>query len=156
VPKASKYEVSTYVFPHLNVEAFFCFGSHPDMLGSMGRYGQVDIVLSLSLVSGFHPDWKSGSFFIPHEHIPFNLDTATISMKDKYDVPNHLFQALPDIIKSQDEAVRKRVNEKFLSVNPHKRALVAEKIDVSDFKDAILLQVDRNFNPSDLPSQFKL
>jgi hypothetical protein len=155
-PKASPYEICVYEFPHLNVEASFCFGSDPDKLGSLGRYHQVDIVLSLSLVSGFHPDWKSGSFFIPHEHIPFSLGTATISMKDKYFVLNNLFQVLPEIIKDQDEGVRQIVNEKFLSLNPGKQTLRAEKMTLSQFKEAVLLQVDGNFNPSELPPQFKL
>ena len=50
---------------------------------------------------------------------------------------------------------RLRVNNHFYSLNPpQKHNLNAKKLSQEDFKNAILLQVDGLFNPSQLPPSF--
>jgi hypothetical protein len=43
----------------------------------------------------------------------------------------------------------------FRSLNSQKQVLEAKKITLQDFKEATLLEVDGDFNPSQLPSTFK-
>lgn len=152
----SKYELFSYFFPDLNVQVDYCFGVAPENLGEQGKYSEVDIVLSFSLVAGFHPDWKSGSLLIPDQHIPFYLKNARLVLEEKYFVKNHLNQILCDLIKNQSEEVLKKINTYFYSLNPQKRNLSAKKLTQQDFKNAILLQVDGLFNPSQLSPTFKL
>lgn len=151
----SKYELFTYFFPHINVEVDYCYGVAPENLGVAGKYSDVDIVLSFSLVAGLHPDWKSGSLLIPNQHIPFSLKTAFLALENRYYVENHLNQILGDLINNQEDAVLQVINNCFYSLNTHKRNLKAKKLIQADFKNATLLQVDGLFNPSQLPQTFK-
>jgi len=152
----SKYELISYFFPEINVQVDFCYGSAPENLGELGRYGETDIVLSFSLVAGLHSDWTSGSFLIPNQHIPFSLKTVTVAFEKRYFVQNHLNLAILDLINNQDDAVLQTINNTFHSLNPQKQSLQAKKFTLDDFKNATLLQVDGVFNPSRLPSTFKI
>ncbi len=67
-----------------------------------------------------------------------------------------LTQILSDLIKNQDDVVLEEINNYFYSLNPQKHNLKAKKLTTEDFKNAILLQVDGLFNPSQLPVTFKL
>lgn len=153
---SSKYELFSYFFPNLNVQVDFCYGVAPENLGEQEKYSKVDIVLSFSLVAGLHPEWKSGSLLIPDQHIPFYLKNAILALERKYFVENHINHILKDLIKNQDDAVLEKINNHFYSLNPKKKHLKAKKLSEKDFKNAILLQVDGLFNPSELPSKFKL
>lgn len=152
----SKYELTSYFFPRLNVKVDFCYGSAPENLGELGRYCETDIVLSFSLVAGLHSDWKSGSLLIPNQHVPFSLKTVSVALDRRYFVQNHLNEALLDIIRDQDDAVLQTINNSFYSLNPQKQSLQAKKLTLDDFKNATLLQVDGVFNPSRLPPTFKI
>lgn len=152
----SKYELFSYFFPDINVLVDYCYGVAPENLGEQEKYSEVDIVLSFSLVAGLHPDWKSGSLLIPDQHIPFYLKNAYLELDRKYFIKNHLNEILSDLIKDQDDAVLQTINSSFYSFNPQKRNLKAKKVTQNDFKNAILLQVDGIFNPSQLPPTVKL
>lgn len=152
----SKYELFTYFFPDINVQVDYCYGADPENLGNLGKYNEVDIVLSLSLVAGLHPEWKSGSLLIPDQHIPFNLKNCTLKLDGKYFVKNHLNQILCDLIRNQNDEILNNINNHFYSLNPQKRNLKAKKLSKEDFKNAILIQADGLFNPSQLSPTFKL
>lgn len=154
---SSKYALFTYLFPNKNVEVNFCYGSTPDKfeeLAKEGKYREVDIVLSFSLVAGLHSNWTSGSLLIPEKHIPFSLKDVTVSPQTEYSIQNHLIEAIPDIMRCQDQNVLKVINEKFRSLNPQKQHLMARLLTSEDFNKATLLQVDGDFNPSQLPLTF--
>lgn len=151
----SKYELFSYFFPGINVQVDFCYGAAPENLGELGKYGEVDIVLSFSLVAGLHTEWKSGSLLIPNQHIPFYLETVCLALEERYFVQNHLNQILCDLINNQDDAVLEVINKLFYSLNPLKHTLKAKKLTQEDFKNATLLQADGMFNPSQLPSRLK-
>lgn len=152
----SKYELLSYFFPDINVQVEYCYGVAPENLGGQGKYSEVDIVLSFSLVAGLHSDWKSGSLLIPDQHIPFYLNNTYLALEGKYFVKNHLNQILCDLIKNQNSEILNIINTHFYSFNPQKRNLNAKKLTREDFKNAILLQVDGLFNPSQLSPTFKL
>ena len=154
LPK-SKYELFSYFFPAINVQVDYCYGVAPENLGEQGKYKEVDIVLSFSLVAGFHPDWKSGSLLIPHQYIPFSLKNVHLAFDEQYFVQNHLNQILGDLIKNQNDDVLNTINSHFYSLNPEKLNLKAKKLHQDDFKKATLLQVDGLFNPSQLPPTFE-
>jgi hypothetical protein len=151
----SEYELFSYFFPNINVQIDYCYGVAPENLGEQGKYSEVDIVLSFSLVAGLHPDWKSGSLLIPDQYIPFYLKNTHLALDEKYFVENHLNQILCDLIKNQPDQILNTVNTYFYSLNPKKHHL-AKKITHEDFKNAVLLQVDGLFNPSQLSQTFKL
>lgn len=152
----SKYELFSYFFPDINVQVDYCYGVAPENLGKQGKYSDVDIVLSFSLVAGLHPNWKSGSLLIPDQHIPFYLKDTHLALDGKYFVKNHLNQILCDLIRNQNDEILNTVNTHFYSLNPQKRNLRAKKLIQEDFKNAVLLQVDDLFNPSQLSQTFKL
>lgn len=152
----SEYKLFSYFFPNLNVQLDYCYGVAPENLGEQGKYNEIDIVLSFSLVAGLHPAWKTGSLLIPNQYIPFYLKTAYLDSGKKYFVKNHLNQILYDLIENQDDEVLQIVNDHFKSLNPEKFHLKAEKLTLEVFKNAILLQVDGIFNPSQLPLIFKI
>jgi hypothetical protein len=153
-PSKSKYELFSYFFPDLNVQADFCYGVHPENLGDLGKYEDKDVVLSFSLVAGLHPEWESGSLLVPQKCIPFYLKTAFLAIDRQYIVNNHLHQILNELIETQDKAVLKTINSQFCSLNPEKRSLEAVLFTLDDFKEATLLQVDGMFNPSQLSPTF--
>ncbi len=153
---SSNFELFSYYYPTDNVEVSFCYGVAPENLGEIGRYKETDIVLSFSLVAGLHPEWKSGSLFIPKRHIPFSLNEVTLDLETGYLIYNHLEKALPEIVKQQDADVIKIINEEFASLNQQKQDLKAVKLSERDFKEATLLQADGIFNPSQLPPKFNL
>jgi hypothetical protein len=152
----SKHELFSYFFPDQYLQVDFCYGTAPENLGELGKYNEVDIVLSFSLVGGLNAGWKSGSLLIPNQHIPFYLNNGYMAFEKRYFVQNHLNYVLADILKSQNEAVLQKVNDSFYSKNSQKSKNQAKKFAREDFKSATLLQVDGNFNPSQLPSLFKL
>lgn len=147
----SKYELFSYEIPHLNVNIDYCHGAAPQNLGELGRYRDSDIVLSFSLVAGFHEEWISGSLLVPDIFIPFTLKEGRIEAQNSYTINNHLKQALFEIVSNQDNAVLEKINHHFSSLNPQKGDLKARKFYSADFKNAILLQADGMFNPSQLP-----
>lgn len=151
-----KYELFSYAYPEINVQVNFCYGTVPEELGELGKYGEADIVLSFSLVAGLHSEWKSGSVLVPNQFIPFSLKTVVLALEEQYSVRNHLQQVVLDIINDQEEGVLKTINEHFCSFNPQKNRLKARNLTAEDFKHAILLQVDGLFNPSQLPVLFTL
>lgn len=150
----SKYERFSYFFPDQNVQVDYCYGVAPENLGERKKYSEIDIVLSFSLVAGLHSDWKSGSLLIPNQHIPFSLKNAHLALDGRYSTQNHLNQILCDLIENQDDEILQKINEQFYSLNPHKHHLIAKKLTQQDFKNAILLQVDGLFNPSQLSPTF--
>ncbi len=155
ISDGSKYELFTYFFPQRNVEIKFCYGTFPGHIKEVASYVDTDIVLSFSLVAGFHPLWESGTLLIPKEHIPFSLNFMILSEDEKYPVNNHLKDAIVEILKNQDEKIVEMVNNQFRSLNPEKNELTARKMMIEDFKEATLLQVDGMFNPSNLPETFE-
>lgn len=156
VQQNSPYELFSYFFPELNVDVAYCYGVDPDNLGQLGRYNDVDIILSISLAAGLHPEWESSTLLIPIEHIPFSLKTAHLQLENRYSTTNHLSQIFDHLIDEQDDSVLQAVNEHFYSFNPEKRHLKAQFLTRADFKSAVLLQVDGLFNPSQLSPTFTL
>lgn len=152
----SKYEISFYFLPDLNVEIVFCYGVLAENLGEENKYSDVDIVLSFSLVAGFHQEWKSGSFLLPDYFIPFPLSSVKVEMQNCYRIKNHLKTILSSLIADQDLFVLNVINSKFLSMNQNKQDLTATFLQQEDFKEATILQADRLFNPSQLPKFFSL
>src|SRR5262249_4067663 len=99
--KECKNELFSFLYPRMNAEVIFCYGSYPETLGKLGKYDNVDIVLSLSLVGGLNPDWESGSMLISRKHIPFSLKTLILDQQNEYTTQNHLKEAINDIIATQ-------------------------------------------------------
>ena len=148
-------ELFSYYLPEYAVRVEFCYGNVPDFLGKAGKYAQADIVLSFSLVAGFHPEWKSGSLLIPKEWTPMSLEKMEFYECKKYCEKNHLLVALQDIIDRQDEAILQLVNEAFRSPNPLKQNQTTKALMHDDFLQATLVQVEGMFNPSTHPRAFK-
>ncbi len=148
-------ELFSYHLPEYAVRVEFCYGNLPEYLGKAGKYAQADIILSFSLVAGFHPAWQSGSLLVPKEWIPMSLEKMEFYECEKYCENNHLFIALQDILDSQDEAILQLVNEAFRSPNPLKKNQRTKALVKDDFSQATLVQVESMFNPSSHPKAFK-
>jgi NADP-dependent 3-hydroxy acid dehydrogenase YdfG len=151
---SSRYELFTYVFSKLNVEVIFCYGSK-NLEELIDRYREMDIVLSLSLVAGLHPSWQTGSLLVAETYLPFSLRNVVFSPQAQYCVRNHLKEVIPTILQHQEERILTIINDKFRSLNCQKHDLQAKLLTIDDFKEATLLQVDGDFNPSELPPTFK-
>jgi hypothetical protein len=149
-----KQELFGYHFTENKVLAQFCFGTFPEYLGDMGKYKDADIVLSFSLVAGFHPNFPSGSLLIPTEWVPFSLGKMELYENQKYTVRNHIVEVIQEIIASQNDALIQSINRKFLSLNALKQDQKAKRLTLDDFKRARLVQVDGMFNPSKHGAKF--
>ncbi|MBJ7450191.1 MAG: hypothetical protein JHC93_07540 [Parachlamydiales bacterium] len=151
-PKARQ-ELHRVFYPDLNTEVSFCYGTNPAIFAKQNVYETVDCVLSISMISGFRNEWPASSFVIPQEFIPFSLTESKIFTNEKYSSLNHLSMVINHIVKNQSDDFLKIVNEKFRSTNCVKKAMSAEFLKSSDFKRARLVQVEKNFNPSQLPKE---
>lgn len=152
----TKYELFSYTFPDINVEATFCYGTAPENLGELGLYNEFDIILCFSSVAGFHPHWKSSSLLLPTFFIPFSLKHATIYPEEKYFVNNHLITHLKEILSTQNSFILGKVNELFRSINFQKNYMTTNKLKLDDFKIAVVLQVEQIFNPSEHPTSIRI
>lgn len=152
----TKYELYSYAVSTAHVEIDFCYGTAPENLGEIGKYMDADVVISFSLIAGLNPNWKSGSLVISDHYVPFPLKESVYSWQKQYYIRNHLKEVISDIVKDQDQSIVDKINAYFRSPNPQKAHLKAQELARRDFKQATLLQVDDLFNPSQLPSHFKI
>ncbi|MBI5346068.1 MAG: hypothetical protein HZB76_02875 [Chlamydiae bacterium] len=148
------YELFTYFFPDLNVRAIFYYGALAEFIGKDGKFNNADIVLSYSLVAGFNPNWPSGSLLIPNEWIPFSLKSMQLNETKRYFAENHLQTSLREVLKEQNDELIATVNEKFSSQNPLKIKQKTQRLVLEDFYPCRVIQADKIFNPSKLPSTF--
>lgn len=143
----------TYLYPDYNTIVEYRYGYTPE---TINNYQQQDIVLSISLNSGFNPLWPSGTLLIPFQFIPLDLETMNMNKNESYHVRNHLLEVLPDLIDSQNPAFVEIINDHFLSPNDAKKGLLASSLKYEDFHPATLLQANGLFNPKALPNEFHL
>lgn len=152
---SSKFKMFSYLFLDINIEAAFYYGSK-NLAQLEKEYQDFDIILSLSLAAGLNLDWGSGTLLVPDQFIPFSLKSLIVSPQSRYSVQNHLKESISEIVRNQDEKILKIINEELGSLNIQKSHQKAEKLKVEDFKQATFLQVDGDFNPSNLPSSFTM
>lgn len=143
----------SYYYPESDLLVEYRFGYSPLTLDN---YEGQDIILSLSLASGFKPEWESGTLMIPEKFIPFNLQTMTIEQSNAYQVSNHFIKILPEVLEGQNFAVLQSVNTFYRSPNIKKLSQRAHMLSAVDFHSATLLQADGIFNPKLLPNSLNL
>lgn len=113
-----------------------------------------DIFISISLVAGFNKQLKSGDIVAPIKFIPTDLDKAQMNLKFQYNIKNYFYEYLPDILNSQNHEVLNFINENFKSPNGSKKHHKAKFLVSNEIKDVTVLQVNKNFNPSTLRTNF--
>lgn len=138
----------SYYYPGSKTLVEYRIGYSPQTLDN---YDGQDIVISLSLASGFKSEWESGTLMLPERFIPFNLQTMTIYQSRVNRVSNHLIKVLPDILENQNFAILQSVNTFYRSPNINKSSQKARILSAMDFHSATLLQADGTFNPKSLP-----
>lgn len=143
-------ELFGYELPN-NVSINFRYGSEAHTL--IG-YENADIVISISLVAGFNPNFKSGDIVVPTNFVPMDLNTMTLFLKEQYYVKNYFFEELENIIRSQKKETLDVINNNFNSPNKDKFKLKAQEFTKKDFNEVTVLHVNKNFTPSLLPQEF--
>lgn len=137
-----------YRYPKEGVVVEYRYGYNPDTLQN---YMNQDIIVSLSLVSGFNSEWPSASLLIPKKIVPFNLEKMIVHQNDSYSVQNDLERALQDLVFSQKINVLETINSIYCSPNTEKTKQKAKQLAVEDFHFATILQANGIFNPKALP-----
>jgi len=140
-------------YSELNVEIGFYSGDYTKLFKkrNSAQYVDLDIVLTLSMISGLNTKWEAGSMAIPSKWIPYYLEQQTVQVDKWYSTNNHLINALKEVIEGQTEQLIQTINEKFRSPNVSKKEIVTAGVTANDFHTGCtLLQVDGLFNPSKL------
>jgi len=127
--------------------------SHGTLRPFSEEFGDIDVILSISLFSGFHPRWISGTPALPEHFIPFDLHSLLMVRSAGFPSQNHLLKALPDMIGLQTAALIAKINQEFPSANPNKQ-WKATPLDAGDFKRAIILQANGMFYPKQMKTTF--
>lgn len=141
--------MDVWYFPEYKTTLEFRIGYEDYMIGN---YEDCDIIFSFSLVGGLNQKYPSGSLLIPEQFIPYAIDAHTIYKNQAYSVSNHLHQELPLILEHPEhEKLVEVINRTplFLSPNPVKNSLRAQKLTLQDFNKATIFQIPKNFNPTD-------
>lgn len=148
IDTSAKNALYAYMYPEQNVVVEYRYGYYPE---SLQNYADQDIIISLSLASGFRPEWKSGTLILPEKFIPMDIPSMTAYAVDEYQAINHMSTVIADIVNHQKPAILDAVNDFFRSPNPVKAFHRAELLSTSDFHSATLLQANGLFNPKSLP-----
>lgn len=143
--KKAHNSLATYYYPKYNTQIDFRKGARDD---SLKGFENADIVISVSLAAGLNPSLHSGMMVVPRAFIPMNLEHNKVRTDQTYFAQNHLFEALDDIVKTQNVQTLAIMNDKFKSLNPSKHKLKAKKLKTSDFRPITVLQVSKIFNPN--------
>lgn len=114
---------------------------------------KADIILSISLAAGIHPEWESGTIMIPHTFTPFDIHSMGLMLPLRYEVDNHLLQVVEEIVALQDQELIDRVRKQFASANTAKADEPLDFLKVEDFHPARILQINGIFNPSTMPKK---
>lgn len=139
-----------------NVKISFSYGTMKKPLVQEKQLVSADINLTFSLMVGLNFENKSGTLVIPFSYTPFSIKNEPVyDQSKKYFVNNHLLEAINDIILNQPLWFLDCINKEFLSKNPMKKDQVAMPLVNSDFKFGELLEIDGDFNPSEVQKTFE-
>lgn len=116
---------------------------------SKRNYEGTHILISLSQCAGLDPNLPAGAMIIPTEFIPYDIDSSTIFLHQKYMVDNDLTSELDNILKSDyHKYAVDYINNKYLSFNPLKNNRhMATELSKKDFVATPILQVNKLWNP---------
>lgn len=137
-------------FPDQNVHVSFCKGkvdknpknSVYEVFKNSNFLDQADIVLTFSTHVGLNLEWQAGTFCIPTEWTPFNVETMEVKKQESYKGNNHLALCINEIIGGdRHKEIAVRLNDLFHSKNPAKEGHKASPLKAEDFQITQFLEL---------------
>ncbi len=123
---------------------------------NLSGYEHADVVISISLVAGFNPEWPAGTAIIPSKFTPFDVHSMIVAESGTFETNNHLRFAIDDVLSLQSKHLIDNINREFHSPNPEKANLKTARLTKKDFKEGRMLQVSGMFYPKQIPTTFEV
>ena len=135
------------------IEVSWVYGAEPL---SLEKYVLQDIVISISMVAGLDHSSTSGSLMLPSIFIPLDLRCMQLMCKHAYQIDNHLWHILLDMIRKQNPEENAQVIVNFASPNVNKQPSSCRSLKLDDFQRGVNVEVNGMFYPQQLPAYFTL